>query len=471
MGDAGQPPVVVSLVDFRILLSRTIVQPGKVSFRVVNKGRIVHDIAFPGHGRSRLLRPGQSQRFTLTFRKAGVYRYLCAVSGHAALGMKGMLRVGKGAPPKPPPAPPKQPVVNGMNLQLTPVAEGLGPVTYVTSPPGDPSRLLVVQQDGLVTLIRDGEVDPQPFIDLRGGVDDTGEQGLLSLAFAPDYATSRLLYAYYNDLGGNIQVVEYHGDAGDPDHIDPATGRQLLEIAKPAPDHNGGMMQFGPDGDLYIAVGDGGADPPAVPVGASGQTLDDLLGSILRIDPRDGDPYGIPVGNPFVAMPDARPEIVAYGLRNPWRFWIDTETDAMLIGDVGEVTREEIDRLPLDQLGLNFGWPCREGAIVPQISPRPEACADATLTPPLYDYPHTNGRCSIVGGVVSRDPRIPSLDGLYLWADLCEGTLDALDPAAAQPEATSLGLSVRQPTSFGMDAADRIYVATAEGRVYRLDPK
>jgi glucose/arabinose dehydrogenase len=467
----SQAPVAVTLVDFRIRLSRTVVRPGRVVFQVVNKGRLIHDIEFPGRGGSRQLRPGQSQRFALTFRKGGTYRYLCAISGHAALGMKGTLRVGKGAPPKP--TPPKPPVVDGKDLQLSLVAKGLGPLTYVTSPPGDATRLLLLQQDGLVRLIKDGTVQSLPFLDLRDRVHADGEKGLLSLAFAPDYETSRLLYVYYNDFASNVRVVGFRGDADEPDHVDPATAHQLLEIAKPDADHNGGMMQFGPDGDLYIAVGDGGARPPTIPIGAYGQTLDDLLGSILRIDPGHGDPYAIPDGNPFIATPGAKPEIVAYGLRNPWRFWIDADTDTMLIGDVGEASREEIDRLPLDQLGLNFGWPCDEGTIVPTIDPRPADCASASasFTPPIFDYPHTPTRCSIIGGVVARDPRIPTLDGLFLWTDLCEGVLYVIDSATAKPEATSLGLSVQEPTSFGMDAEHRIYLTTAKGEVYRLDPK
>ena len=160
-------------------------------------------------------------------------------------------------------------------------------------------------------------------------------------------------------------------------------------------------MQFGPDGYLYIAIGDGGANPPTIPVGVTGQTLDDLFGSILRIDPRHGSPYAIPPGNPFVSVAGARPEIVAYGLRNPWRFWIDAKKNQMLIGDVGEGTREEIDRLPLRQLGLDFGWPCKEGNATPPEVSLPTACKSTTLTPPLWGYPHSATRCSITGGVVS----------------------------------------------------------------------
>ncbi len=469
---ASQARVVVTLSDFKIRLSRTTVSPGRVVFDVVNKGRVVHDIAFPGHGSSRLLRPGGRQRVTLTFRKAGSFRYLCAVPGHAALGMKGTLRVGKGPAPKPPPPAPPPPVVSGKDVQLTLVAQGLGTATEVVAPPGDPSRLIVADQDGRVFLLKDGVPQPKPFLDLRDRVYADGEKGLLSIAFAPDYATSRLLYADYNDLQGNLRVVEFRGSTANPDVVDAATGRQLLEIPKPTADHNGGMLQFGPDGDLYIAVGDGGADPPTIPIGAYGQTLGDLLGSILRIDPRHGAPYAVPDGNPFAHTAGARPEIVAYGLRNPWRFWIDPQTNAMLIGDVGEGSREEVDRLPLDRLGLNFGWPCMEGTIVPPpIVPQPASCVGAQVTPPLFEYPHSPTRCSIIGGVVAHEPRIPKLDGLFLLTDLCEGALYAIDPAQGTQTAISLELSVRQPTSFGTDAQNRIYVTTAEGQLYRLDPK
>jgi glucose/arabinose dehydrogenase len=245
---------------------------------------------------------------------------------------------------------------------------------------------MVVQQDGLVRLVVDGSLRPRPFLDLRRVVRAEGEKGLLGVAFAPDYPTSGLFYAYYNDVNGNVRLEEFHRARRNPDLAD-RIGRLVLAIVKPTADHNGGMLQFGPDGYLYVAVGDGGADPPAIPVGVTGQTLDDFFGSILRIDPRHGRPYAVPPDNPFVKTPGGRPEIVAYGLRNPWRFWIDTPTNTMLIGDVGESSYEEIDRLPLDQLGLDFGWPCREGTITPHVL-IPPACATAQLTPPLFQYPN-----------------------------------------------------------------------------------
>jgi glucose/arabinose dehydrogenase len=461
--------VNVSLVDFRIRLSRASVPFGTVVFHVTNRGATVHDLVFPGRGRTRLLRPRQQQTIVVRFAKKGAYAYRCSVPGHAALGMKGVLRVGKVAPPATQPTTTTAPSASD-DLKLTPVGDGFGPVTDVTAPPGDQDRLLVVQQDGLVVLLRDGVRQAAPFLDLRGLTRADGEKGLLSLAFAPDYATSGLLYVDYNDLVGNLHVVEYRRSAASADTVDPASARELLVIDKPTADHNGGMLQFGPDGDLYISVGDGGAGP-GIPVGIYGQTLDDLLGDILRIDPRHGDPYAIPAGNPLVGTPSARPEIVAYGLRNPWRFWIDPQTNAMLIGDVGEGTREEIDRLPLDDLGLNFGWPCLEGTTTPPASiPKPASCATATLTPPLFEYAHSQTRCSIIGGPVAHDPRLPGLDGLFLWTDLCDDELYAIDPAQPRPSEIDLKLGVAQPTSFGTDALGRIYVTTLDGKLYRLDP-
>lgn len=466
--------VAVKLVDFRIELSPAAARPGRVVFDVVNRGAVAHDLVFAKGGRTRILQPGQKQSIAVTFSKSGAYRFFCSVPGHQALGMNGTLQVSSSKRPKPKPrstgsgSEPSPPTI-AAGLQLTPVASGLGPLTDVVAPPGDPSRLLVVQQDGLVLLLKDSVLQNRPFLDLRPVVHADGEKGLLSVAFAPDYASSGLLYAFYNDLNGDVRVVEYRRSADDPDRADP-DGHELLRIVKPTADHNGGMMQFGPDGDLYIAVGDGGADPPSIPVGAYGQTLDDLLGSILRIDPRDGDPYAIPAGNPFVSTPGARPEIVAYGLRNPWRFWIDSKTSTMLIGDVGEGAREEIDRLPLDRLGPDFGWPCKEGTTTPAQVIIPASCGTATLTPPLYEYAHSSTRCSITGGVVVRDPRLTALAGLYLWSDLCDSQVYAIDPAGAKIAEQPLGLGVKLPTSFGTDALDRVYVATAGGDVYRIDP-
>jgi glucose/arabinose dehydrogenase len=455
---AAAPPATVSvtLSDFGIRLAVGAVRERKVTFRVVNRGNVAHDFAIAGK-RMRVLPHGARATLTVSVPRAGGYRFSSTRPGEAALGMTGIFRLGTRVSGT-------APLVTRSRLKLTPVAIGLGALTDVDSPPGDPHRLMVVRQDGLVLLFEDGVRQPRPFLDLRSVVRNEGEDGLLSLAFAPDYATSGLFYVYYTNRDGNIRLSERRR-SDDPD-VAASGWRRVLAITKETADHNGGMMQFGPDGYLYVSVGDGGADPPRVPVGRAGQTLGDLLGAVLRIDPRGASPYAVPPGNPFVGTESARPEIVAYGLRNPWRFWIDAPTNAMLIGDVGEGAREEVDRLPLDRLGADFGWPCREGSVVPPKVAVSASCAGAQLTPPLFEYPHGPRRCAITGGLVTHDPRIAALGGLYLWADFCEGRVNGLTPDG---KVVPLDLAVPQPTSFGTDGSGRVYVTTATGGLYRLD--
>ena len=443
-------------------VSRHAVPTGPVTFSVRNGSSRPRDFEIVGKLRSRLIVPGGTASFAVRFTTAGMKELRSTTpSNRKLVPVVSSIRV----------------LADGRtttmisHLGLTLVGKFASP-TFVVAPPGDPSRLLVVQQNGLVSLIENGVLKPDPFLDLRGVVHADGEKGLLSIAFAPDYATSGLVYAYFNNSDGNIRVIEYRRSATDPDTIDRSQRRVLLALVKPTADHNGGgMMQFGPDGFLYIGVGVGGAAPPRIPVGATGQTLNDLFGSILRIDPRKGSPYSVPASNPFVSTAGARPEIIAYGLRNPWRFWIDPGPNEMLIGDVGEGAREEIDVLPLDKLGLDFGWPCREGTTVPDDAPIPDSCKTATLTPSVWQYPHSATRCSITGGVVVRDPRLPQLAGRFLWSDLCDGHIYALDPQASPPSEIDIGLTAEEPTSFGTDASGRVYLATVGGAVYRIDPR
>jgi glucose/arabinose dehydrogenase len=247
--------------------------------------------------------------------------------------------------------------------------------------------------------------------------------------------------------------------------VDPASERVLLTIEKPYENHNGGMLQFGPDGFLYASVGDG--DPGVLnPAGFFAQRLDSLLGSILRIDPPGGDPYAIPGDNPFVGVPGARPEIWAYGLRNPWRFWIDQRTGTTIIADVGSTSREELDLVPDGKSGLNFGWPCFEGSLVfdaDAVCNRPVA--------PLHEFPREKGVCALIGGLVTRDARIPALAGRYLYGDLCTGRITAVAIQGSKVTAVGdLGLEVPTLTSFGVDALGRVYVTSGAGDVYRLDP-
>lgn len=463
-GQTSAKPVRVTLTEYRVQLSRSVVPRGRVVFQVVNRGSIAHDFTFvaPGRG-TRVLRPGQQQAFTVTFTRNGLHRFRSSITGHAALGMQGTLRVGKGK------APPLRSGTTDAPFALTQIAQGLGSLTHVTAPPGDAERLLVAHRDGLVSLLKGGVLQSEPFLDLRDRVRSGYENGLHSLAFAPDYAQSGLFYVAYNDLSANLRVVEFRRSEASPDVADPVSRRRVLTVVKPTETHNGGMLQFGPTGNLYVSVGDGGADPPAIPVGAPAQVLSSPLGSILRIDPRGGRPYAVPSTNPFVDADDALSEIVAYGLRNPWRFWIDARTRTMLIADVGEKAREEINVLPLDRLGLNFGWPCLEGTVVTDFAV--DGCDGATLTAPVYEYAYERpSRCSIIGGVTVRDARLPRLAGLYLWSDLCDGVIRAIHPGASKPAEIPLKRRVPAPTSFGVDALGRVHVTTLDGRLFRLDP-
>ena len=343
---------------------------------------------------------------------------------------------------------------------------------YVTAPPGDGERVFVVEQGGLIRLVKNGTTLGTAFLDLTGPVKSGGEQGLLSLAFAPDYAASGLFYVYYtaDSPSGELTIAEYRAQT--PHRADPQSARTLLSFDQPFANHNGGGLAFGPDGYLYIATGDGGGggDPDE-----NAQDLGELLGKLLRIDPRGAGPvqYTIPPDNPFVDEPAARDEIWAYGLRNPWRFSFDRATGDLVIGDVGQGSWEEIDFSASASgrgRGLNFGWGCWEGRQVygpnasrPDCDPLPR-----NHTNPVHEYPHARG-CSITGGYVLRDPALPALAGRYVYGDFCDGDLWSVvlsSPDAAGDSPT--GLNVPSLASFGEDACGRVYAASRAGTVYRL---
>lgn len=451
--------------DFAFKLSRRSVPAGStVRFVVRNRGGTVHDfVVAKKKARTRVLEPGGRQTIAVRFPKAGTFRFLCSVPGHARLGMKGALGVSRPAPPAEPPPPT---VDVGDLASLTRIGSFERPV-LVTAPTGDATRLFVVEQAGTVRIVRDGQTLPRPFLDIREDVKLTSEPGLLSIAFSPDYTTSGLFYAFYNSRNGNgdIHISEFRRHSTDPDLADRYSERILLTIVKPWENHNGGMLQFGPDGYLYASVGDGDSgvlNPP----GFFAQDRSSLLGTIIRIDPL-GDPYRVPPGNPFVA-PDERHEIWAYGLRNPWRFWIDRESAALYVSDAGNAQREEVDRLPLSRPGVNLGWPCFEGTAPFDTS---QVCSGSVA--PLFDYvTGSGGTCAIVGGVVVRDPRLSDLAGRYLFGDFCSGQITAL---ALDDErvtaANDLELVVPQLTSFGVDALERVYLMSLGGDVFRLDPR
>jgi glucose/arabinose dehydrogenase len=353
-------------------------------------------------------------------------------------------------------------------VKLTRIGRFEAPL-YVAQPPGERRRLFVVEQGGRIRVVRDGRVLRAPFLDISSRVVAGGEQGLLGLAFAPDYATSGRFYVNYTDVDGDTRVVEYRRGAG-ADRADAGSARQLLFQDQPESNHNGGQLAFGPDGLLYVGLGDGGGgDDQHGPIG-NGQSLGTLLGKILRIDPRPGGgrPYRIPADNPFVGRRGAKPAIYAWGLRNPWRFSFDRATGDLTIGDVGQDHVEEVDfRARGTGRGANFGWRAWEGRR--REDPALMLSGDVK---PVLQYTHDRGGCSVTGGYVIRDRRLPALAGRYVYGDFCVG--DLLTARLRQGGVSgrrALGLHVGSLSSFGEDDSGRVYVASLEGPVYRLDPR
>jgi glucose/arabinose dehydrogenase len=328
---------------------------------------------------------------------------------------------------------------------------------YVTAPPGDTHRVFVVQQGGKVIDLHDGK--RSTFLDVTNLVVSGGEQGLLSLAFAPDYATSGLFYVFYTAKNGNERVVEYRRRTADS--ADAGSARILIDLPDPQPNHNGGLLMFGPDNLLYVGIGDGGSEGDPHGAHGNGQNLGVLFGKLLRIDPH-GSPYGVPKDNPFVGRAGVRPEIYAYGLRNPWRFSFDRTTGDLVIGDVGQDKYEEIDFERRGRAaGKNFGWRAWEG----------RSRYDAHTTAPGAVFPvivekHSDGNCSITGGYVIRDPRLKAWAGRYVFGDLCRGMLETARLPSGH--VTETGLKVSNLSSFGEDASGRVYAVSLDGPVYRL---
>jgi glucose/arabinose dehydrogenase len=346
---------------------------------------------------------------------------------------------------------------------LTKVAAVQAP-TAMTARPGD-AALYVTEQAGRVRAIRNGTLDPNPVIDLRDTIASGGERGLLGVAFSPDGAT---LYVDYTNKNGDTRVDAYPMQADGT--ADRGGRRELLAIAQPQPNHNGGNLVTGPDGMLWIGTGDGGAADDVgsghAP-GGNGQSLDTLLGKLLRIDPNPtaGAAHGIPSDNPY-ANGGGRPEIWAYGLRNPWKFSFDADTGALVIGDVGQNEYEEIDWLPAGtKPPVNFGWNIREGRHEHRNG------STAGLTDPVLEYSHDDGRCSISGGYVYRGTKIPDLRGTYLYSDNCDGKIRGTPiGAGAQTGEIDFGLQATGVSGFGQDNAKELYVLSLTDGVYRMDP-
>jgi len=335
---------------------------------------------------------------------------------------------------------------------------------YVTAPRDDRRRIFVVEQGGTVRIVRDGKKVARPFLDISDRISSGGERGLLSLAFAPDYASSGLFYVYYTAPDGDIRIVEYRRSSAE--RADHGSARVVLSVDHPASNHNGGLVLFGPGGLLYAGLGDGGGGGDQHGARGNGQNRQTLLCKIIRIDPRRSGsrPYRVPAGNPFVGRSGARPEIFAYGVRNPWRFAF-TPRGNLVVADVGQGSVEEVT--VVRRKGSNLGWRVWEG--------RSRYAAGETApghVPPAIQRFHSDGNCSITGGVVVRDPVLAALRGRYVFGDFCRGRIESavLRGNNARKVRTSR-LEVPQLSSFGQDASRRVYAASLSGPVYRLVPR
>ncbi len=350
------------------------------------------------------------------------------------------------------------------DLSLELVAEGFEQPVHVVDPNDGSGRLVVVEQTGRLRIIQDGVILPEPFLDISDRVGCCGERGLLSAAFHPDYESNGLVFVNYTDASGDTVVARFRVSQGDPNLLDGSTGEIVLTVDQPAANHNGGLLLFGPrDGYLYIGLGDGGGGN-----GQNGQDLGTLLGKILRINinATDNDRlYAIPPNNPFVDQPEARPEIWAYGLRNPWRFSFDRATGNLWIGDVGSTIYEEVNvQSGTSGGGENFGWDAMEGATC-----RADTGCDGFVAP-VSGFARSEG-CVVTGGHVYRGTAIPELHATYLFADYCGGAIWGLAQTTSGawervgPVETGLRIS-----SFGEDAAGEVYVVDLGGAVYLLGP-
>ncbi len=347
------------------------------------------------------------------------------------------------------------------NISLTLIASGLERPTYVTVAPGERNRLFIIEKRGRIRIFKNGSLLPTSFLDVSGLVRYGNEEGLLSVAFHPNYANNGYFYIYYVNTAGNIQVARYTVSAN-PDLANPASALTIITVNHPTnSNHNGGQLQFGPDGYLYMGTGDGGSggDPSN-----NAQNPGVLLGKMLRLDIDGGTPYAIPPTNPFVGAGNPLDEIWALGMRNPWRFSFDRLTQDFWIGDVGQDAWEEVDLEPAGSPGgLNWGWRCLEGNVPYNFS---GTCSTLTFEPPVHVYSHANG-CSVTGGYIYRGSPNSAFFGQYFFADYCVGnqartlSFDGSSWTAANHTLVPpAGRSVPYPSSFGQDALGDLYVVT-----------
>ena len=374
----------------------------------------------------------------------------------------------------PPPIPPAGPPPPPAPAALHTVGAFANP-TFATAPPGDTTRLFVTERAGRILLLKNDVVQPGAFLDLRGKISDTSENGLYSMAFHPQYATNGRFYVFFTNLNGDIRIVRYVVSSTNPGSANDASADTLLAIPHPIAgttlpfgNHHGGQLQFGPDGMLYVSLGDGGCcgDPLQ-----NGQRHHTMNAKILRINVDGPTGYTVPADNPFVGDTSFPPETWAWGFRNPWRFSFDRETGDLYIADVGQDTWEEVDVAPAPNRGkgLNYGWSTMEGKHCVT-----SGCSESGLTLPVIDYQHVNGACDVQGGYVYRGTRVTQLIGYYLYADYCSGLVGGFKYAGAVATGSrdftafiSPGASV---VSFGEDASGELYLMTYGGTLYRIIP-
>ncbi|WP_034743618.1 PQQ-dependent sugar dehydrogenase [Chryseobacterium vrystaatense] len=352
-------------------------------------------------------------------------------------------------------------IANCQSINLVEFASGLTSPVEITN--ANDTRLFVVQQDGIIKIIQpNGTINSADFINISSKVLYGGERGLLGLAFHPQYTTNGYFFVYYNNTAGNIIVARYSVSSTNPDVADPNSEKILLNIPKPFDNHNGGSIHFAPDGNLWVVTGDGGSsgDPQN-----NSQNKNSLLGKMLRIDVNATGPYNIPPGNPFAGTSvDGLDEIWSYGLRNAWKFSFDTTTGNVMIADVGQGAIEEINRMPITQAGINYGWRCYEGNNAYNTA----GCGTmASMTFPVAVYNHSGGRCSITGGYVYRGAQYPSLQGKYIFADYCStqiGVLNADNSIVWGPASTGNNFS-----TFGQNSQKELFVAAVtSGKIFKI---
>ncbi len=353
------------------------------------------------------------------------------------------------------------------SFALTKVAEGLRSPVYIASAPGD-KRLFVVEQEGTIRTLTSGKVSTRAYADLRRFISAGGERGLLSVAFHPKFASNGKLYVYFTNTAGNEEIWELRAGKGAASVR--AGHRKLLEIPDTEGNHNGGQLQFGPDGMLYFGDGDGGGGGDQHGEHGNGQNPANLLGKLGRInvDTRTGGKaYGIPKDNPFVGQAGWAPEIWALGLRNPWRFSFDRANGDLWIADVGQNAWEEVNHVKRGLAGVNYGWNRYEG--------RHDFASDTPivggkLRGPVAEYSHDDG-CSITGGYVYRGPKIAGLSGRYVYADYCSGKMWTVATSGGAPRDVSSVASdagLKSIVSFGQDGSGILYVCSADGTIFRF---